>query len=477
MLSEAEVTYPSPLSSQDFTTASLLSSFVESLPEGVLILDRVGTVLYLNQSGAVMLGLENENCLGRHVSDIVDFRPVVLRALETGRGYLDKEFHIDSPSRGRLHFLKSAIMLRDKRGEVMGVIDSFRKLPEARTGKQTGGGACSRYTFADILGGDPQFLNAKRLAEIASSTDATVLLDGESGTGKELIAHAIHSASERRDGPFVVVNCAGLPDSLIESELFGHAPGSFTGASREGYMGKFEQATSGTIFLDEIGELPLEMQSKLLRVVQDKTFTRLGSSSYITTDVRIIVATNRNLEEEVARKHFRGDLFYRLNVLRITLPPLRQRRKDIFLLTDAIVEKLACRYGVLPPKISAGVRQLLHDYAWPGNIRELENVLERAIILSGGCGELTAETIPLRPERGGCEESLYEGISQPTHPAEPVRQERVMSLEAVERAAILAALEQNQHNITSTARRLGISRNTLYRKMEKYQLIEQFHSA
>ena len=442
-------------------TDSLLRTFVESLPEGVLIIDREGRVLYMNEAGAKMLDLDAPSCIGRSVEDIVDFRPVVLQALETGRGYLEKEFRIESPTRGPLHFIKSAILLRDDTGEVIGVIDSFRK---ARAGAAQG---CrdaeprARFCFSDIVGNDPQFLNAIRLAQLAATTDATVLLDGESGTGKELFAHAIHTEGENRDGPFVVVNCAGLPQSLIESELFGHVPGAFTGATREGYAGKFEQAHNGTIFLDEISELPIEMQAKLLRVLQDKTFTRLGGSRPVTTTARIIAATNRDLGEEVRNQRFRADLYYRLNVLRITIPPLRAREGDVFHIAEHIMEKLAARHGVPTPKISWEVHEALARYDWPGNIRELENLLERAIILANGGEEITVDHIPgdLTPTTGprvsGAEVSSGSGEE---------------NLDTIERSAIMAALRANHGNVSRTAHRLGVSRNTLYRKIEKYNL-------
>jgi PAS domain S-box-containing protein len=441
-------------------TDSLLRTFVESLPEGVLIIDREGRVLYMNEAGAKMLDLDAPSCIGQSVEDIVDFRPVVLQALETGRGYLEKEFRIESPTRGPLHFIKSAILLRDDAGQVLGVIDCFRK---AKVGAGKG---CrdtepqAQYCFSDIIGHDPQFLNAIRLAQLAASTDATVLLDGESGTGKELFAHAIHTEGEHRDGPFVVVNCAGLPQSLIESELFGHVSGAFTGATREGYAGKFEQAHNGTIFLDEISELPIEMQAKLLRVLQDKTFTRLGGSRPITTNARIIAATNRDLLEEVRNQRFRADLFYRLNVLRITIPPLRSRESDVFYLAEHIIEKLAARHGVPSPKINWEVHQALARYDWPGNIRELENMMERAIILANGGGEIRLEHVP---------DNLTPSQDARIVPAEGVSGAEE-NLDTIERSAIMAALRANHGNVSRTAHRLGVSRNTLYRKIEKYKL-------
>lgn len=219
------------------------------------------------------------------------------------------------------------------------------------------------------------------MAKLAASSVSTVLLNGESGTGKELFAQAIHNASSRRRGPFIAINCGALPRDLIESELFGYDEGAFTGARKGGQLGKFEFANGGTIFLDEIGDMPLETQVKLLRVLQERQITRLGGHKAIPVDIRVIAATNRNLEQLVEQGNFRSDLFYRLNVMSITIPPLRERAEDTVLLTQNMLRKISKKLNKKIVRISTGFFQSIRNYSWPGNVRQLENVLERCINL------------------------------------------------------------------------------------------------
>ena len=292
-----------------------------------------------------------------------------------------------------------------------------------------------------------------KVEQIAAS-DTTVLVLGETGTGKELVARAIHSLSLRKTRSLVKVNCAALPINLIESELFGHEKGAFTG-SHTRRLGRFEVANGATLFLDEIGELPLELQSKLLRVLQDGEFERLGSSHTVKVDVRIIAATNRNLEEEVHKGHFREDLLYRLNIFPITMPPLRDRIEDIPLLVDFYVKKISKRMGKNIEIISAGVMNALQNYHWPGNVRELENVIERAVINSSGPKLRLADELK-KPAKGV-------GISSKT-------------LAAVERDYILQTLEQTRWKVggkNSAAEILGLDRSTLRARMRKLGIQKQ----
>jgi formate hydrogenlyase transcriptional activator len=286
--------------------------------------------------------------------------------------------------------------------------------------------------------------------ERVAGTDTTVLLLGETGTGKELIARAIHRHSARKDRPLIKVNCAALPPTLIESELFGHEKGAFTGALAR-KMGRFELADAGTIFLDEIGELPLDLQAKLLRVLQDGAFERLGSVQTTTVDVRVIAATNRNLVQQVAAGHFREDLYYRLNVFPVTLPPLRERREDIPLLVWYFVAKCQGKLGKPIERIPERAMTALMAYHWPGNIRELANVIERAMILSPGTTLVVDEALG--------SSDLSDSIIPPTQ-----------HLEEVERAHILAVLNACQWRIKGAgqaAERLGLHPSTLYSRMRK----------
>ena len=278
--------------------------------------------------------------------------------------------------------MKSAVILHDRGGNIIGVIDTFRQVDKVHTMIARMTGAKAKFTFADIIGQDPGFLEATNLSRMAAQSRANVLIEGESGTGKEMFAHAIHHASDRNAGPLIIVNCSALPRSLVESELFGYESGSFTGARKEGFAGKFEQANMGTLFLDEIGELPLDMQAKLLRVLQDRTFSRIGGNKTITVDIRIIAATNKNLLAEIRNGNFREDLYYRLNVVNIHCPSLREKSGDIHLLATHFAQKSAAYYGKPVYEIDPEVLRLFREYAWPGNVRELENTLERAMIVA-----------------------------------------------------------------------------------------------
>ncbi|CAH2030457.1 sigma-54-dependent transcriptional regulator [Trichlorobacter ammonificans] len=294
----------------------------------------------------------------------------------------------------------------------------------------------------------------RRLLTEVAPTRATVLLSGESGTGKELAARIIHLASPRREGPFVALNCAAIPENLLESELFGHEKGAFTGAT-QARAGKFELAGGGTLFLDEIGELPLALQSKLLRVVQECRFERVGGSREIRVDVRIVAATNRDLATEVQERRFREDLYYRLNVFPVELPPLRERLDGIMLLADYLARQAALRSGMQAPVLGPDVESALREYRWPGNIRELQNVLERAVIL--GRGRITPADLPTVPGR------RTSGGAVPGSGA---------TLRDKERDEIMDALARCGNNRRLAAERLGISRRTLQYRLKEYGLVE-----
>lgn len=315
--------------------------------------------------------------------------------------------------------------------------------------------------LATIVGDAPATRQAVELARKVAATDATVLLRGESGSGKDLFARAIHVASRRAAGPWVKVNCGALPEPLLESELFGHERGAFTGAVRQ-KPGRFEDAHGGTIFLDEIGELPMALQVKLLQVIEEKTFTRVGGNAPVTVDARIVAATNRDLEAMVRERAFREDLFFRLNVFPIRLPALRERPGDI----PALVEHVMRRHGASAEKLEPAALRALEAYAWPGNVRELEHTLERALILAGpdpiGVGHLSFA----RPELAGGAQASGAG-APPWVPAIPPEG---LSLETLERELILQALERAAGNKSRAARLLGLTRRTLYSRMERHGL-------
>jgi PAS domain S-box-containing protein len=435
-------------------------TILDSISDGIILLDRDGYVLDINAAGATILGIDREGSRFRHVSELVDFRPVILDVLESEQGYIEREFILHSPSRGRLHFIKSAIVIRNEEGEMIGVIDTFRKVDSVHNMIARFTGAKAKFSYHDIIGKDPLFMEAVHLSRLASGSSANVLLEGESGTGKEIFAHAIHKESARSNGPFIIVNCASLPLSLIESELFGYESGSFTGARREGFAGKFEQANGGTLFLDEIGEMPLDMQAKLLRVIQDKTFTRIGGSKEITVDLRIIAATNKNLQEQVWKGNFREDLYYRLNVLRIRVPSLRERPADIPLLVKHFLRKYALRDGKPIPTVEPEALQLLCSHQWPGNVRELENLVERLIVLNR---KSLIGVKDLKPYLGSTQREAQTGSIETVSTSHG----RLRRLEAIEREEIRKALAICNGNVSHASKMLGISRNTLYRKMKQ----------
>jgi two-component system NtrC family response regulator len=304
-----------------------------------------------------------------------------------------------------------------------------------------------------VIGDAPSTLRALDLARKVAVTDSTVLLRGESGSGKDLFARTIHSLSRRAGGPWVKVNCGALPEALLESELFGHEKGAFTGAIRQ-KPGRFEDAHKGTIFLDEIGEMPPSLQVKLLQVIEEKTFTRVGGNQPITVDARILAATNRSLEEMVRERTFREDLFFRLNVFPIELPPLRDRPGDVPRLAEHFLRK----HGASADKLSPEALRLLSAYAFPGNVRELEHTLERALILAGADPIGPEHLSFARPEQVG------EAMWVPEIPEEG------LSLETLERELIVKALERARGNKSHAARLLGLTRRTLYSRMEKHGL-------
>ncbi|MGB9904115.1 MAG: sigma-54-dependent transcriptional regulator [Desulfotomaculales bacterium] len=308
--------------------------------------------------------------------------------------------------------------------------------------------------YTDIIGESKAIREVKNMIERVARSNATVLITGESGTGKEVAAITIHQKSLRKDGPFVTVNCAALPEQLLESELFGHEKGAFTGAVAR-KLGRFELADRGTIFLDEITEMPLSMQAKLLRVLQEKAFERVGGTETLYVDVRVIAATNRNLEKAIEEGKLREDLYYRLNVFQIHMPPLRERKEDIPLLARYFVEKFRPTY--LVGKISAEAMELLVRYHWPGNIRELQNVIERAAIICQG-NEILPEHLP--------KELL--AVQKPPAGAIIYFPDQGICLEEVEKELILKALEKTGGNQTKAAQLLGITRSALLYRSQKY---------
>ena len=322
--------------------------------------------------------------------------------------------------------------------------------------RRTGGGP--RPVVTRPVGKSRRFLDVLRLADVVAPTDSTVLLGGESGTGKEVLARYIHDASLRAEGPFLSINCGALPETLLESELFGHVKGSFTGAVRD-KQGLFAAARGGTFFLDEVGEMPPSLQVKLLRVLQQREVIPVGATEALPVDVRIIAATNRELEEEVRRGNFRSDLYYRLNVLAMDLPPLRDRRDDLLLLIDHFLTEMAAERGMEVKALSAEALDAVMVYEWPGNVRELQNALEHSMVLTKG-SLIEPQHLPERITR------------QKKEPLVAERAQPNPQLDLIERAYIMFVLQAEGGNKTRAAEALGIDPSTLYRKLSRYEEIE-----
>ncbi len=349
------------------------------------------------------------------------------------------------------------------RDELRAILDRIARERSLTADNQRLSGAVDSMAkgLATIVGESRATQQAVELTRKVAATDSTVLLRGESGTGKDLYARAVHFSSRRAGGPWIKVNCGALPENLLESELFGHEKGAFTGAVRQ-KPGRFEDAHRGTIFLDEIGELPMSLQVKLLQVIEEKTFMRVGGNQPVVVDARIVAATNRSLEEMVAERQFREDLFFRLNVFPIRLPPLRERLEDI----PALVEHILRRHGAPAGKLTPAAAAALQRYPWPGNVRELENTLERALILAGTDLVDMEHLSFARPElSGGAAPAAGSAPAWvPEIPAEG------LSLEVLERELIIRALERAAGNKSRAARLLGLTRRTLYSRMERHGL-------
>lgn len=322
-----------------------------------------------------------------------------------------------------------------------------------------------RYAFGNIVGKHPSMQKVFRLIQSLAAVDSPVLINGETGTGKDLVARAIHINSRRKAAPFVAINCASIPEALLESELFGYERGAFTGAVKQ-KPGKLERAQGGSVFLDEIGDMPLLLQGKLLRALQEKSIERLGGNEPISLDVRIISATNRDLQELISRRRFRADLFYRINVVPVHLPPLRDRQDDIPLLADHFLTRLAQTSGIPKPKPSSDALRSLMEHSWPGNVRELENVLERAMILSGD-GRI--DTIPFHespdtPIRNDPPQGLDLDLDK------PLKANKESTISLLEKTYLTKLLERYQGSVSRTAAHAQIDVRTVLRKMKQYDL-------
>ena len=426
-------------------------SILDSIADGVFTVDRDWKITYFNRAAEEITGISREEAQGRPCYEV--FRASICEegcclreTLKTGEPGLHKAAYIIRHDGKRLPISISTAVLNDEKGKTVGGVETFRNLSVLETLRKE---LKQRYTFHDIVSKNKKMQELFDILPQVALSDATVLVEGESGTGKELFARAIHDLSHRRDCPLVTVNCGALPDTLLESELFGHKAGAFTGADAD-RPGRFSRADTGTIFLDEIGDVSPALQVRLLRVLQEKTFEPLGGTKTEKADVRVIAATNRNLKKLVSDGTFREDLFYRINVVSLSIPPLRKRREDIPLLVDHFIAHFNLLQGKEVANAAPETLNILMNHKFPGNVRELMNVIEHAFVLCPG-GVLLPEHLPdtFRPE---------ESTRRKTSP---------LSLSDLEAELIREALLQNNNSRTATAKQLGIHKTTLWRKMKR----------
>jgi len=461
-----------------------LDEIVNLAAERIVVVDRDGIIRYINPAYCEFLGTTVEKATDQPVQDIIENSRMHIVA-KTGQAELAA---IQPINNSEMIANRYPLYIEEELVGAVGTVmfknpqewwEYSKKiqpiLDELNYYKNNfEKGLTSKYTFSDLIGTSPEFIKSKKLAEKISVNHSAVLLIGESGTGKELFAHAIHQNSPRQHFPLVRINCASIPEHLLESELFGYEEGAFTGAKRGGKKGKFELANYGTIFLDEIGDMPLAMQSKLLRVLQEKEIERVGGQTPIFIDVRIIAATHRNLEKMVEEGKFRQDLYYRLNVIRIEIPPLKNRKDDIPAIATNLLRKLENRFHRQGVEMSFEVLNKLMNHKWPGNIRELENVLERAINVLEGTNKIEMKHLPLYLQ----DDQIYMNGYQVLHNEnsqnnidgiETVRPLKE-TLAFVEKQAILKALKITNGNKQKAAKLLGIGKTKLYDKCKWYQI-------
>ena len=422
---------------------------LRSISDGVFTVDLDGRITCFNRAAEEITGFSREEAIGQSCKTI--FRSQICKdacalryTMETSTSVVDLMVYITSASGEEIPVSISTALFRDKTGKVVGGVETFRDLRQVETLRKR---INESYDFHDIISKSKAMRRVLETLPTIAESNSVVLITGETGTGKELVARAIHQISGRIKGPFVPVNSAGIPDTLMEAELFGYEAGAFTGAVKA-KPGRFARAENGTLFLDEIGELPMPLQAKLLRVLQEKTYEPLGGVRPVRADARIIVATNRDLDEMVSKEVFRKDLFYRINVFEIKLPPLRDRMDDIPLLVDHFVRRMSVQHEKRVTGVSPDALRVLMSYDYPGNVRELENAVEHGFVLSPG-PLIGVEHLPawINPE-----------VLVPPAGA---------GFEELERQYILTALKSNNYNRLETAKQLGIHKTTFFRKVRK----------
>lgn len=449
---------------------NMLETILDLSSDGIISVNKDCEIVMVNKSFASFINCKPEDMIGKHVRNVYD-NPIFLEVMETG----EPEYGYLTTLNGREIIANRVPIVKD--GQIVGALGSivFGNLDDffALTKKihslkneldyyrdELERVHRTKHSFDHIIGKSKKMIAVKETARRVSHSNSTVLITGESGTGKELFAHALHTEGMRRKGPFIKVNCAAVPENLLESELFGYQEGAFTGARKGGQTGKFELAHGGTIFLDEIGDMSFHMQAKLLRVLQEKEIERLGDHRLRKVDVRVVTATNRNLEQLIDEGNFREDLYYRINVVSLNIPPLREHIDDMDILVDYFIARFNKQFGQKVKEVSSNVMSIFYNHDWPGNVRELENVLERAFnVLDGNIIQkkhlpVYMQKVSLRKNQRVCAGGLP-GL-----------------VEETEREAIIEALDEAHGNKMRAAKLLGISRAGLYKKLKRYKINE-----
>jgi transcriptional regulator with PAS, ATPase and Fis domain len=430
-----------------------LNTVMNSVNFGFFAADNNGVIKAVNNTLCRMLEIEKEKIINKRAVNILENWEFILSQLRKKQTYENKEI-IYFGNKKKNRFDLSVYPIISKTGNITGTAAMFKDIQNVYNLVNKYTGMSATYIFDDIIGESKIILELKDQVKSISNSPSTVLIQGESGTGKELIAQSIHNNSNRKNNSFVAINCGAIPKSLIESELFGYEEGAFTGAKRGGHPGKFELANGGTLFLDEIGEMPLDMQVSLLRVLQEGCVNRLGGNKCTITDIRIIAATNKDLKKEIERGTFREDLYYRLSVIPIYVPPLREREGDIELLIKYFLKVKAVKLGKPIPKVKQDLYEKLISYNWPGNVREMENCIENIVNLDGNTS-FSFETNDLDYKKNNF---ISSGMEY-----------NMCSLEDWENKAILSCIDKCSGNISKAAQILGINRSTLHSKINKYK--------
>jgi len=429
---------------------------LDSITEGVFTVDLDWKITSFNKAAEDITGISRQKAMGQQCNDILradlcETDCALRRTIETGKPIINKFVHIIDAEGNRKAISITTALLKAKNGKVIGGVETFRDMSLIEELRKE---LHQSYTFEDIISQNHQMQNLFGILPNIAESNTTVLIVGESGTGKEIFARAIHNIGPRKDKPFVAVNCGALPDTLLESELFGYKAGAFTDAKKD-KPGRFALAEGGTIFLDEIGDISVALQVRLLRVLQERTYEPLGAVSSVKADVRIIAATNKNLEKQVKDEKFRDDLYYRVNVVKLSLPPLRDKKEDIPLLVDRFISRFNRLHNKNIGGVTDEVLTILLGYNYPGNIRELENIIEHCFVL--------------------CQDEIIEAKHLPTSvrpilKTDKIESSRPATIKQMEIILITQALRRNKGNKTVTAKELGIDKSTLFRKMKAFDI-------